>query len=422
MSPAAPHRCPTTGLDHAPDRLSCRPCVLEKRTLAVITDCQGRINENLRPLRNQLIATLTVESVNNWARLSTSARLIRRLANRDIDVSHAALDQLPQGKDVRYVRSLLIDAGLLEPRDEILQIFHQWCTNYLSTTGTTDRAVLEPFIRWHIGQKLQRTAQRGPLNPPTTRHARQKVRAAHQFLTYLRARGTSPQEVRQSILDDFVVDNPQTPTFLTGFLKWGVTHRVLPTLKLDLPRTVFPSAGLSEAAYRATIQRLEADTSLPLRIRTAGLLIGLYGQALTRVIALTQDDFYRDHSDLYVHLGTTPLRLPPHLTALMTQQQEATTAPHTADYPRWLYPSTQSRHHLAPKTISADFGRHGIRATPLRNAALVNLAGHIPIGPLCDLTGIGPYAASRWANIAGATWSIYPQLRATQNTHVPSHE
>ncbi len=92
MSPAAPHRCPTTGLDHAPDRLSCRPCVLEKRTLAVITDREGRVNEHLRPLRDHLIATLTVESINNWARLSTSARLIRSLANRDIEVSHYALD------------------------------------------------------------------------------------------------------------------------------------------------------------------------------------------------------------------------------------------------------------------------------------------------------------------------------------------
>lgn len=173
MPPVPTHRCPTTGLDHAPDRLSCRPCVLEKRTLSVITDRQGRVNETLRPLRDQLIATLTVESVNDWARLSASARLIRRLANRDVEVSHDALDQLHQGRSVRSVRTLLVDAGLLEPRDEILQLFHQWCVNYLSATSTPDRAVLEPFTRWHIGQKLQRKARRGPVSPPTTRLARQ---------------------------------------------------------------------------------------------------------------------------------------------------------------------------------------------------------------------------------------------------------
>lgn len=211
-----------------------------------------------------------------------------------------------------------------------------------------------------------------------------------------------------------MIDNPQTPTFLAGFLKWGATHRVLPRLQLELPRTVFPSAGLSETTYRRTIQRLETDTALPLRMRTAGLLIGLYGQELTRVIALTNDDFDRDHTGLYVRLGVTPLLLSPHLATLILEQQEAATPLHTPGYPRWLYPSPQTRHHLARKTISADFGRHGIRATPLRNAALVNLAGHIPIGPLCDLTGIGPYAASRWANIAGTTWNIYPQLRTPE--------
>lgn len=416
MSPAAPHRCPVTGLDHAPDSLSCRPCVLEKRTLAVITDRQGRVNENLRPLRDHLIATLTVESINDWARLSTSARLIRGLANGDIEISHDALDQLRQDKHVRYaqhVRTLLVDAGLLEPRDEILQLFHQWCTTYLSTTSMSDRAVLEPFMRWHLGQKLQRKARQGPLRSPTTRLARQRVRAAHQFLTYLRTRDTTPQEVRQSILDDFVVSNPQTQPFLAGFLKWGAAHRVLPKLQLDIPRAVFPSAGLSETTYRQTIQRLETDTNLRLRSRTAGLLIGLYGQELTRVIALTSEDFYLDHTGLYVRLGATPVLLPPHVAALILEQQEAATPQHAPGHPRWLYPSPQTHHHLAPKTISADFGRHGIRATPLRNAALVNLAGQIPIGPLCDLTGIGPYAASRWANIAGATWSIYPQLRVT---------
>ncbi|MDF9278838.1 hypothetical protein P4U43_13690 [Arthrobacter sp. EH-1B-1] len=357
------------------------------------------------------MSSLTVDSVNNWARRNPSARLIQRLANHEIAVHHTALDELPQNEGVHYVRTLLVAAGLLQPRDEILQRFDQWCAHFLANALVADRAVLEPYVRWHVGQKLQRMAHRAPIKSSTTRLARQKVRAASTFLTYLRAHGILPGEVKQSTLDDLVVTHPQIPTLLAGFLTWGATNRILPHLHLELPRTIFPSAGLSETDYHQTIQRLETDPVLPLRVRTAGLLIGLYGQELTRVVALTEDDFYRDQEQLYVHLGTSPVRLPPHLAALILEQQQDAALVHTPNSPRWLYPSVLTGHHLAPKTISASFAQHGVRATPLRNAGLVNLAGHIPIGPLCDLTGIGPYAASRWADIAGRRWSIYPKLR-----------
>jgi hypothetical protein len=411
MPASALRRCPATGRDHEPNRFSCRSCVLQKRTLALITDRHGTVNESLRPLRDQLVLSLTVDSVNNWARRNPSAQLIRRLANRDIAVHHTALDELPQDEGVHYVRGLLVAAGLLPPRDEILQRFHKWCRHYLANTTAGDRAMLEPYIRWHIGQKVQRTAHRAPIKPTTTRLARQKVRAASTFLTYLHAHGIAPREVQQATLDAFVVDNPQIPPFLTGFLTWGATSRALPRLHLELPRTVFPSAGLSEDDYHQTIQRLETAPTLPLRVRTAGLLIGLYGQELTRVVALTNKDFHREQDGLYVHLGISPVRLPPHLAALILEQQQQAATVHMTKSPRWLYPSALTGHHLAPKTISAAFAQHGIKATPLRNASLVNLAAHIPIGPLCDLTGIGPYAASRWAGIAARTWSAYPQLR-----------
>ncbi len=68
---------------------------------------------------------------------------------------------------------------------------------------------------------------------------------------------------------------------------------------------------------------------------------------------------------------------------------------------------------------------HGIRVRSSRNAALISLAGEIPVSMLSDLLGMSVAASVRWARAAGRDWLGYigaleERRRATDPAAHPS--
>ena len=110
-----------------------------------------------------------------------------------------------------------------------------------------------------------------------------------------------------------------------------------------------------------------------------------------------------------------PITLPNDVAELLVDLRDSVPPWTTEGQVRWLFPSRQrAGQHIHKRTLGDGLLRYGIRTMPLRGAALINLAGKIPVGPLSDLTGISNQAAARWADIAGRTWNAYPQLRTGQ--------
>ncbi|MFT2568505.1 hypothetical protein ACMWP8_29030, partial [Escherichia coli] len=58
-----------------------------------------------------------------------------------------------------------------------------------------------------------------------------------------------------------------------------------------------------------------------------------------------------------------------------------------------------------------DLQRLHCRIIGLRGAALLNLAATMPVGPLCDLTGMSPNVAARWQFVAASAYAQYPAIR-----------
>lgn len=110
-----------------------------------------------------------------------------------------------------------------------------------------------------------------------------------------------------------------------------------------------------------------------------------------------------------LRLGHDPLTLPGDVAELLIDLRDSVPPWTAEDQVRWLFPSKQrAGQHIHKRTLGDGPLRYGIRTTPLRGAALINLAGKIPVGPLSDLTGISNQAAGRWAGIAGSTWDAHP--------------
>lgn len=60
--------------------------------------------------------------------LSGATNILREFAAGVRSVSHTALDELPDGKQVEHLRSVLVSLGTLPPRDEQMVRLERWIT------------------------------------------------------------------------------------------------------------------------------------------------------------------------------------------------------------------------------------------------------------------------------------------------------
>jgi hypothetical protein len=87
----------------------------------------------------------------------------RRLLAGEIDISHEGLDQaaILAPNPVAFVRAALVDAGVLEPRDEYRARFATWyARDLLEIAAAQDRAHVRAFATWQVAHKLARSGQR----------------------------------------------------------------------------------------------------------------------------------------------------------------------------------------------------------------------------------------------------------------------
>jgi hypothetical protein len=184
----------------------------------------------------------------------------------------------------------------------------------------------------------------------------------------------------------------------------------MPRLTIDYIKSDSRASMMTQAHYRRIVHRLETDTSIPPKIRIAGLFVGLYAQRRTHIAALTNARISTDTTDApVVWFLTHPCRT--HVGGLIRQYRKETHTSPAPDPTGWFFPSRNAGQHLSTSTLTRGLSRIGVDTRQIRGAALTNLAAHLPIRPLCDLTGQGSEAAVRWADIAARSWNAYPQLR-----------
>lgn len=389
----------------------CAPCTIRKRSLELITRDDGTINETYRPVHDHLLASPRVRAVAEWTRRSASAALIRELVNGRIELNHDGLDRASPVRAVDHVRGLLITIGMLPNRDEQLARASRGIDTVIAAAPVEHRALLRRYANWGIINDLRNRSARRPLVISAPHRARMKMNAAHRLLEHLEQIGSDLRSLRQAQLEDFLLDSRIDRNVLASFLRWAHDGRLLGDVEVTFIPSPTPSPGLSHAEHEAAILRLNSDPSVPVRARVAGLLIALFGQSLTRLVTLTHGDVIEENGAVSLRLGSEPVRLPPTLARLSIDLRDAPRP--WADDPlhRWFFPSKNPGKAIHPQTIGSQLDLFGFDVAALRNAALFNVAGKIPLGPLSELTGIGSQALGRWATIARRDWSAYIPLR-----------
>ncbi|MFF2789782.1 XRE family transcriptional regulator [Streptomyces sp. NPDC058049] len=393
----------------------CTRCVLQARVLALLSDEAGLLDPRLQPVADCLTGAAHPRSVIHWLKGSTAARLLTELAATPSSLTHDLLDALPQEPRTRYVRGLLVSVGILPDRDETLAQTELWVARTVAALPAGRRGVVHAFADWHTLKTARRQAARGRYTAGSAAQDRTEILRAIDFLHWLDTQNLTLDRARQADLERWIGQAPGHRRGLVAFIRW-TRLRNLADLTLPAPRSGLPQNFLDDAEMHTQLRRCMTETTLPLEVRVTGALVRLYALPVSRIAALTADDFTKDETGAYLTLGSGAVLLPPRLAALVQDliaqpHRPAAVAPSPAHDPGYLFPGKVPGRPRSSNALRAQLGRHGLLTLAARNSAMITMITDMPPQVVSDLLGFSPVTTTQWATYLQDSWAHYLSAR-----------
>lgn len=424
-----PVRCPACGDDRFAFRVGahgCFRCRLHRHVDRLTATADPDRVAQLAPFLDGLRHVDDPRRAVDWlAKRKAGRAVIVEMLHGRVPVSHNALDAAEgdlrgQSLSVEYVRQLLIDASVLPPRDEALSRLERTINLRLATTPNDAVPVLRQYATWKVIAEARKRIDTGRPSGSAARCALASFTAAHDFLTWLDRQGMRPAELTQTAVDEWVAANLHRTDRLAVFLTWAARRGLLPPMRLESSQPGLPSTFAPAADQIAAVRRCLTDTGLSPQDRLAGCLLLLYGQPLSRIVALQVSDLDVTGTVVTVQLGRTPLALPEPLAQLardLTRPEQrlapGITRAFITESP-WLFPGRPATKPIAAGTLRTRLiTRLDIPGARMnRNTARLTLARDVPPIVLADLLGLDVGTVERWRQLAGGRWANYTGWRS----------
>lgn len=303
-------RCPICKTTWQLGTQPCQRCALDQRARSLL-GAGGAVRNDLVPFYEALVAVERPDSALAWLARPKVHDLLERLGRDARPLTHELLDELPSGKTLAHLRSVLVATGALQPRDERLVALERWITAMVQARNDrAQRQVLHGYAVWHHLRRLRRRLG----NQHTTRlqdlNVRCHVTAAASFLDWLAARGRTLASCTQADLDAWATGDHRYRDETAHFVRWAVTHRHASGLTFGATRWAGPQGPHDTEKRWADARRLLRDGTLAVPDRVAGLLLLLYAQRIATITQLTVDDINDDGDTLTIRFGRAPVALP----------------------------------------------------------------------------------------------------------------
>lgn len=154
------------------------------------------------------------------------------------------------------------------------------------------------------------------------------------------------------------------------------------------------------------------DDQLPLDVRIAGGLIGLYALPVVRLVELTTDRFERTEDNAYLTIERNSVLLPPKLALLIEEQVARPTVRSMLRPPQdgrltYLLPGVPAHRPITAQRIVNKLRNHGLEVISARNTAMLEAVADLPPIVISDLFGVSATSAHRWARFAQDSWADY---------------
>jgi hypothetical protein len=401
--------CPSCG---QPGRLHhgrCARCSVTRRLHELLADDTGTIPADRQTLYQALAATKRPATLGAWLDRSSAPQMLRELAGRAI--THQTLDELPTGKTVEHLRSILIAAQILPTRDEHMTRLEQWVNTAIAERADPDEQhLLRRYALWHMLRRLRQRTRGADTTHNQYVLVRQHLRAAIGFLDWLAAQGISLADARQGNLDEWTTSDNATLRKETGhFLRWANKHKLT---TLDAPATKWdgPCAVIDTEARWDHARRLLHDDTIKPQDRLAGLLLLLYAQWPAAISRLTIDHIRTSGGQVLIHLGDEPVALPEPVAtlalAVVANRHGKAAIGDPATSP-WLFPGGQPGRPISPDALTQRLRRLGLQPAKDRSSALFQLATDLPAALLARMLGIHITVAVAWQSASSGDWTDY---------------
>ena len=255
------------------------PCSLRQRLDELLRGNTGTIHPRLQALHDNLAGNDRPDTALDWLNKNTAAAILAELAAGQRPLTHAALDELPDSKTIRHLRSVLVATGALPPRDEHMIRLEHWITATIAGRDDPgERQLLHRYATWHALRRLRRRAGGQHITHGQAVTVQRHVRAAITLLDWLTARGLELGTARQGDLDTWLTSDHATHRGEAGnFVRWARCQKLT---RLDFAATRWdgPTGIIDTEARWHHARRLLHDDTLKPEDRVAGLLILLYVQ------------------------------------------------------------------------------------------------------------------------------------------------
>ena len=397
--------------DHLYRQGLCSACSLPLILDEVLGDAAAREVNGLGPVFDRVVELEPPRWVLNWLTRASAAAILTRFATGELPLEHRAFDQLPAGPSAWFVERLLVVSGALPARDPVLARMERWTSDYLAEiTDVERRRLLSRYATWQLLRPLRAQSAAIPLSDSAHNGRKRQLKAAVTFLVWLEADGHTLADCTQEVVDRWAATGLPGWDGARPFLSWARQQRLVGPLEFpQRPGRASPSLIATEERWAAA-QRLLHEPGIDPAVSVAGLLVVLYAQPLTRIARIRTDQIRTTESHTELHLGASPIRLPPpldaHIAALMQRHRARTVSEMTNDE-AWLFPGAMPGRPLHASTLGRRLSELGVATTVHRQAALAHLAATMPAAIVADLLGVSIATATRLAQLTGRPWSDY---------------
>jgi hypothetical protein len=407
------HVCANCGIEcglYANGR--CARCELAHRVDAELASA----GSSARPLADRLKASENPNATLIWLTRGKAWAVVREVVGSGEDLTHERLDDIPRTPDrrgrtrhrhdVEYARALLVAAGLLPPCSRLALRFQNWADAALASVSSgSDRWVVRRFCRERLAPTVEHQERRGKATTGTVRWAQARLRAAIQFMEWMKPRG-GLEALNRVKLDEWLAGSTSRFT-VRDFVRWAVREKLvdLPLSAMPTRMSRSPAEAVDHDVRAAIAHRLLHEQGIDSADRVAGLLIVLYGQHLSRIIRLSTRDARLEPTRL--RLGKDWLEIPEPMAGHVRSLVCTAVDREAAETQTWLFPGINPGRHLSEDALSARLALHGIGARAMRNTAVFHLATSVQPHTLYRLLGLHPNTAVAWARVAGSVYASY---------------
>ena len=403
--------CPTCGLAQIHRSGPCTHCGLNQRLHDLLSDDAGQIRPELQALHHNLLEAEHPETVLSWLNKKTTTQVLGELSTGTRPMTHTTLDELPDTKPLRHLRSMLVATGALPPRDEQLAQLERWISSTINGHDDPDeQQMLRRYALWHLMRRLRRRTNGTETTDSQTVGVRRHLSAALVLLDWLRARGLTLHTARQNDLESWLVSEHLTHQREAGhFVRWARKQK-LTNLDFAAVRWGAPSTVIDGETRWNQARWLLHDSTIKSEDRVAGLLVMLYAQWPATISRLTTDDVLTDKTQIRLRLGREPVVLPEPLATLVlalvaTRRGHATLGDQGTS--PWLFPGGRPNRPISHTRLTERLRQLGIRSGQGRATALFQLTTELPAALLARMLGIHISVAVAWQRASAGDWATY---------------